>query len=367
MGLLSWFKKRDSKIKKLSCCMILVAVLLMIIITGCAESDNAPEVGETYDQPVRETSVTASDDTLSHEAEEDIDQDTFEPLTEADIEEITEYIRRIDVYGFLCSEYGRPEDVSLTDVFFLGAGLQEQANDEEVAAYLKANDQDEIYTNCVKLDAHKVKNLLSRRLDCDIESLDLSGIGIYLPEYDAFFREEADVNYVDFTCESGVKNSVGGLDVIIHAEEPNVYGISELRTILLKRGDELLFISNEKIESSEDSEEKITYDEAYLDEHAEEMWDILYKEKFSTYEPVEMRHGLGAIFSVVLQTGVESFDENIKEMTYENIVSLEDCDEDGRFQFKWHKDYYEDEELFGEKTLGWYWVDGQTEEVVAVP
>ena len=79
--------------------------------------------------------------------------------------------------------------------------------------------------------------------------------------------------------------------------------ISELRTILLKRGDELLFISNEKIGSSEDSEETITYDEAYLDEHAEEMWDILYKEKFSTYEPVEMRHGLGAIFSVVLQTG----------------------------------------------------------------
>ncbi len=136
-----------------------------------------------------------------------------------------------------------------------------------------------------------------------------------------------------------------------HTEEPNVYGISELRTILLKRGDELLFISNEKIGSSEDSEEKITYDDAYLDEHAEEMWDILYKEKFSTYEPVEMRHGLGAIFSVVLQTGVESFDENTKEMTYENIVSLEDCDEDVRFQFKWHKDYYEDEKLFGEKTL----------------
>ena len=40
----------------------------------------------------------------------------------------------------------------------------------------------------MKLDADKVKDLLSRRLDCDIESLDLSGIGIYLPEYDAFFR-----------------------------------------------------------------------------------------------------------------------------------------------------------------------------------
>ena len=355
------------KIKKLPCCLILAAILLTIMITGCAESDNAPEVGETYDQPVREASVMASDDTLSYEAEEDIDQDTFELLTEAEIEEITEYIRRIDVYGFLCSEYDKSEDVSLSDAFFMGAGLQEQANAEEVAAYLKANGQDEIYTNCVKLDADKVKDLLTRRLDCDIEALDLSEIGIYLPEYDAFFREEADVNYVDFTCDSGVKNSAGGVDVIIHAGESNVYGISELRTILLKKGDDFLFISNEKIGSSDDSETSNTYDEAYLDEHAEEMWDILYKEKFSTYEPIEMRHGLGAIFSVVLRTGAESFDENTKEMTYENIVSLEDCDEDGRFQFKWHKDYYDNEEFFGEKTLGWYWVDGQTGEVTAAP
>lgn len=166
---------------------------------------------------------------------------------------------------------------------------------------------------------------------------------------------------------SGIKNAGGTYDVCIRAEDDNMYGLSDLRTILLKNGDEFIFISNEMIGSEEIKGTDSQYDETYMDEHAEELWDILYKEKFSFTTPIEMRHGLGAVFSVVLDKGVESYDDNTSEMPYESIVSLEDYDGNGSFQFKWHKDYYDGEELFGEKTLGWYWVNERTGEVTQSP
>ena len=70
-----------------------------------------------------------------------------------------------DAYGFLLSEYESPKDVSLGKVFYMGAGLNEEASNDEASAYLKATGQEEIYTTLMKLDKQKVYDLLGKRLE----------------------------------------------------------------------------------------------------------------------------------------------------------------------------------------------------------
>lgn len=60
------------------------------------------------------------------------------------MDRFTGFVRRADAYGFLLSEYESPEDVSLGEVFHMGAGLNEEVSDEEVSAYLRATGQEEV-------------------------------------------------------------------------------------------------------------------------------------------------------------------------------------------------------------------------------
>ena len=75
----------------------------------------------------------------------------FREITESEKEELTGFVRRWDAYGFLLSEYINPVEVNLGEVFYSGAGESEDISDDEIVAYLKACDQEEMNTDCVKI------------------------------------------------------------------------------------------------------------------------------------------------------------------------------------------------------------------------
>lgn len=43
-----------------------------------------------------------------------------------------------------------------------------------------------------------IKTRYTKKLGCGLDDVDTEQIGIYLPEYDAYFREESDVNYIEY-------------------------------------------------------------------------------------------------------------------------------------------------------------------------
>lgn len=101
---------------------IMTALCVMILGTGCATGRSEITSVDSQDNRISAASSfeTPQTDLDNEILEEDTEYDTFEPLTEADLEAVTQFIRRSDVYGFLCSEYGKVEDVSLGNVFYMG-------------------------------------------------------------------------------------------------------------------------------------------------------------------------------------------------------------------------------------------------------
>ena len=346
------------------------ACLSVLVLSGCGGKTEAegqvavPSVVERV--TISEDQSPVSDQIDQIDPAETEDGDTFEPVSAAELKELNDFISRIDAYGFLLSEYASPEEVSLGQVFYMGAGLFEEPSPEEVAAYLNAAGQEEVFTTCMKMDAGRVEDLLRRRLDCEPEELDLSEVGVYLPDYHAYFREEADVNFVKYECTSAIRNAVDGYELTLHTDDPCPEGFSALRTVLLRHGDDFQFIMNEctsPVEADDGVTEEGDAGSEDTVTKAEELWEILYRERFSTYEPTEMRYGLDSEFSVVLDAGEKSFEEGGAKMRYENLVSFMGADDDG-YQFWWYEVYYEGEEVFGTKTRGWFWMDEASGKII---
>ena len=73
-------------------------------------------------------------------------------LTSEELRKFTQWINQVNNYGFLLSEYTQPQDVDLSQVFYIGAGIENTSlSEEEEAAYLKITGDEEIYTDCTRL------------------------------------------------------------------------------------------------------------------------------------------------------------------------------------------------------------------------
>lgn len=352
--------------------LTIVFIVSSCLFSGCKKDSGKPSESDTVQQEHPEETVNTeserTDDPGDNASEadpymdeEDHDGDTLIPLDQAELDRFTEFVRRADAYGFLLSEYDSPEDVSLGEVFLMGAGLNEEPSEEEVSAYLRANGQEEINTTCMKLDRQKVYDLLEKRLECDPKDLDLEAIGVYIPEYDAYFYEESDVNYAEYECISGLDNGYG-YELEFEAVGECPQGFSKVRTFVTGGNGEYRFIWNESEELSsnileENKESGITH------EDVERAFDLLYEEKLSFYEPKEIRFGDELEMTVVLDAAEEPFEEGGPEMYCETLAEVNDWGEDG-IRFWYHKAYYTNEnEVFATKTLGWYLVDIRTGEI----
>ena len=170
----------------------------------------------------------------------------FRELTQEELDEFTQFIRRMDAYGFLLSEYTIPDEADLGEVFYSGAGLGEEMSEEEVTAYLTANQQEEMYTDCVKVPREAVEKLVQERLGMNPEDMDMDSIGVYISDFDAYYHECGDTNYLEFTCVSGLVNgNVYTLEFKADLDWDYIY--SDVQTILEKTESGYQFISNQSL------------------------------------------------------------------------------------------------------------------------
>ena len=170
----------------------------------------------------------------------------FRELTQEEMDLFTQFIHRMDAYGFVLSEYTGPSEVDLGEVFYSGAGFQKTLSEEEIAAYLAACNQEELYTDCVKITRSDVEKLLEERLGISLSDTDDEKIVLYIPEFDAYYHECGDTNYMEFSCVGGLANgNVYTLEFKAGMDWNYIY--SDVQTILEKTESGYRFIANQSL------------------------------------------------------------------------------------------------------------------------
>lgn len=152
-------------------------------------------------------------------------------LTEAELQEYTEWIQDKSNYGFLLSDWQNPSQINLFEVFYGGAGISHAGNEEQRLAFLNRYDLEEIETDFWAIDKADMDIFLLEKVGLTYDELVMKGNesleGIYYPEVDSFCLAAGDTNYIKFVCTEGTLNEEGTM-VTLHCEGD--YWVSECET-----------------------------------------------------------------------------------------------------------------------------------------
>jgi len=219
------------------------------------QGDGSTEAGAEEDMRAGEGAGAGQEDAdgTAPEEADTLENDTGKPvrLTQEEIQFFTEFIQKMENYGFLLSAYDAPGYVNLDEVFYSGAGIDEPMSDEEISAYLAAFGQEELYTDCIKIPRERMEAFLQKKLGIGLEDMGESFgetfAWRYLPEYDAYYHEAGDTNYTSYECVGGTKE--GDLYTLhFHTDwfwdDPR----SDRETVLRKDGEEYQFVSNHYVD-----------------------------------------------------------------------------------------------------------------------
>lgn len=171
-------------------------------------------------------------------------------LTVEELQKFDEWIGRTDNYGFLLSVYDTPADANLDEIFYCGAGIeQEQASEEEIEAYLLACGWDEIYTDFEKLTAQQIDVFLQKKTGLPYEQMNSRLKWTYLPAYDSYYAEHGDTNYRRFSCVEGYTADEQFFTLRCRPsdfgeQEQDGYHVMDYELTLEKFGEEYQFRSN---------------------------------------------------------------------------------------------------------------------------
>lgn len=104
---------------------------------------------------------------------------------------------------------------------------------------------DSFYTDCTKVKKSDIEKVVKEKLGLGIDDVVTDEIGVYLPEYDAFYFECGDTNYIKFTCISGsVENNIYTITC-----KSDLEFYSKVETVLEKTDDGFRFISNKCLDN----------------------------------------------------------------------------------------------------------------------
>ncbi|MBQ2275280.1 MAG: hypothetical protein II331_01385 [Lachnospiraceae bacterium] len=229
--------------------LILVCMSSTLLLSGCGATDNQEKKD---DSQIKVESSDADKDKVDSQDEEG--DEGFRELTQDELDEFTEFIHGWDAYGFLLSEYVNPVSVDLGEVFYSGAGVQKDMSNEDADAYLAAINESEFQTDCIKVEKSDVEKIVKERLGLSLDEVNVDNIGVYVPEFDSYYHECGDTNYVKYTCVRGLVN--GNVYTLDFKADSDIYSsYSSVQTILQKTDNGYMFIANQCLsESTEDAE-----------------------------------------------------------------------------------------------------------------
>lgn len=234
--------------------LVLALVLgICISMTACG-NENTGETGqktqtsntERPSQMVEENQT----ESLSEDQTEGLSENQTEGLSEDQIDDFTEFIQDMSNYGFIRSEYESCEYVDLGEVFYSGAGIGEEMTEDDIAAFLKETGQEEMYTDCVKLSKENIDTFLLKKLGITLDEIKTEFNWVYLSEYDAYYQQAGDTNYVKYRCVGGTKT---GNQYTLEFEPEDELGgyYKNCQTILMETDGDYQFVSNDILDAQE--------------------------------------------------------------------------------------------------------------------
>lgn len=203
-----------------------------------AEAETQAEAAETEEPAAAaEAEAPAADENAGGAAADE----EARAMTDAELSFFTDYFRTQAHYGFLQSAYDDPKDINW-DLVFYTQGVQ--ADDKETQAYLKAMNQEEIFTNLVKLDGSYVRDFVMESTGREFDPGTARFHWNYLEDLDTYFREISDTNYAEVTCTEG---TVQGNVYTIRYQDAFLWSTKLTGEVILEHEestDRYLFVSN---------------------------------------------------------------------------------------------------------------------------
>lgn len=251
----------------------ILAVSMLAVVSllgGCGDKEQTavvePEVEKIADQSVQDAGQE-TEEGESDEPQEAPQTDTTAPvsgeeqaesaLTEAECEEYTNWINEFSNYGFLFSNWTNPEEIDLWEVFYSGAGISEEATQEQIDSYLARTDQDELYTDFFVIPKSSMNTFLLEKVGLTYDELiakGSAGMGdAYDPEMDCFEMQVGDTNYMQFTVESGERDGEGNVSLhyrSAHMWEEEISWIESGEVELVETENGRQFLSNQITEGT---------------------------------------------------------------------------------------------------------------------
>jgi hypothetical protein len=198
-----------------------LAVSICLTACGVNGSKTAAEnnlADNLQDLPEKESETLADAGAEAVQPEEALPRE----LTEQEKEDYSAFLRRMDCYGFLLSSYEDVRKVNLNEVFYNGAGVDKQPEEEEIKAYLEAAGLEEVFTDLIAIPAADANAILLERTGYSLQDMQNAGNDlnmIYLDAYDTYFQQVGDTNYMRITCISGTENEDGTVTLECEAGE----------------------------------------------------------------------------------------------------------------------------------------------------
>lgn len=219
----------------------------LLLLTGCKKESKVQEREETEQFEETEAAETEQESQTPEAGAPEGGQEERD-LTNEELREFTRWINQgsnYGNYGFLLSEYTRPEDVDLEQALYTGAGVETMPlSTAEEEAYLKIIGEEEIYTDCTRMTTDEINKVLEEKLGLSLDDMTKKLSWPYLPDTDAWVWQHGDTNYMNFTCVSGKQISEDTFELNCVPGDENYMPYPSSRLTLKKHGDGYRFLSN---------------------------------------------------------------------------------------------------------------------------
>lgn len=234
----------------------LAMVLCATLVCGCGGKPSA-DVSETLKESIQTSEVPVEEKEPAEESPSEPEKTGEEQiiLGKEEITFFTGFIQDNENYGFLLSEYDKPEDVNLDEVFYNGAGIGESLPLGEESIYLEAAGYEQVETDCIKLTTENIKEFVRRKLGIEFQDMNRSlEWGVYAAETDSYYFEAGDTNYMRFTCSGGVREGNTYTLRFIPESGWNEWAGGDRETVLVKTENGYHFLSNHLLTNEETTE-----------------------------------------------------------------------------------------------------------------
>lgn len=183
-------------------------------------SEEASKEASSSEEPQEESSVESSIEESSVESSEESSEGSgaVTELSKDELNEIQEFLNKIDNNGFISSNYyNSPEEIDITKVFYDGAGIKIGLNqwaEGESDAVLSAMNLDEFYTSPFKINYSDADKHLKEKCGLSLENFgNAISYFTFVEAYNAFYTMRSDTNFMTVSVSDGSVDENGILKV----------------------------------------------------------------------------------------------------------------------------------------------------------